>query len=228
MPPYGSSQRTDNTSSTNGPATFQAVVAAAMIAVMAQLSANNTNWNENGANNSNHGDNQGHQRVCSCKDTPNYKPKNSNNNGEVVPKKWKLRKRVVRIRSLPKDNKLWHPIPPLSLLPQFRRNHMVGTCLNATSVTSITLDFAKRWTTIIATERGISPVSIRHQHNKPPKPQMLGWVRPTTDVRRQGILIGSAQRLEIKISEASRDFQKRDMWKRRGTPLWLPVRFSLK
>ena len=57
-------------------AAFQVVVTTAMIAVMAQANANNPKRNGNGVDNSNHSNNQGHQRVVAYKDTLNHKPKN--------------------------------------------------------------------------------------------------------------------------------------------------------
>lgn len=90
MPSRGSNQHTGVIPIIRmDPATFQAVVTAAVIAIMAPLSANNTNRNGNGVDNPNYGDNQGHQQVCSCNDTPNYEPENSHGNGRVLPKKRK-------------------------------------------------------------------------------------------------------------------------------------------
>ena len=74
---------------------FQTTIIAALTAVMVQPSAHNANKNGSSANSTKPGGNQGHQRVCSCKDTPNHKPKNSHDNGEILPKKrqfWTKRK----------------------------------------------------------------------------------------------------------------------------------------
>ena len=48
------------------------------------------NINENGNPSLNRGDNQRHLQVCSCRDSPNYEPKSSHENGTVLPKKRKF------------------------------------------------------------------------------------------------------------------------------------------
>lgn len=79
----GSNKHTDATPTLQmDRATFQAAATITVTAAMTQLNTTNTNGNKNSAKNSNGGDSQGHQRVCSYKDSPNPEPKVSHK------KKW--------------------------------------------------------------------------------------------------------------------------------------------
>ncbi|KAI3690667.1 hypothetical protein L2E82_48857 [Cichorium intybus] len=67
-------------------ATFQAAMAAVVVAAVAQINPNGTNGSgsRNGTNDSTNGENKNHQRVCTYKDFANCKPMTFRGDGGVI------------------------------------------------------------------------------------------------------------------------------------------------